>query len=309
MEFKRIGILGAGAVGAYVIWGLSQKPGTELFLIAEGARKERLEKNGLTINGKSYFLPVKMPGEACAPDLLVIALKYTALRDALPAIRRVVSPGTTVMSLMNGVDSEDVIASATGSECIVHSVIKVASERHGNGIVFDPETTIGIVYGEAGPEKDTERIRALESLFAGTGMHCRATDCILNEIWQKYLLNVSKNLPQAVIGCGVGAYDDSEHLMFLRTKLRDEVVAVAAAKGIDLSVVDKSSLVGSAIKKRARYSTLQDLDAKRPTEIDMLAGALVRMGRELNVPTPYAEYTFHAIKALEEKNAGLFDYE
>ncbi|MCQ2386165.1 MAG: 2-dehydropantoate 2-reductase, partial [Clostridia bacterium] len=71
MEFKRIGILGAGAVGAYVIWGLSQKPGTELFLIAEGARKERLEKNGLTINGKSYLLPVKMPGEACAPDLLV----------------------------------------------------------------------------------------------------------------------------------------------------------------------------------------------------------------------------------------------
>ena len=58
----------------------------------------------------------------------------------------------------------------------------------------------------------------------------------------------------------------------------------------------------------ARYSTLQDLDAGRHTEIDMFSGALMRMGRALGVPTPYNEYTYHMIKALEEKNDGLFDY-
>ena len=58
----------------------------------------------------------------------------------------------------------------------------------------------------------------------------------------------------------------------------------------------------------ARYSTLQDIDAKRHTEIDMFSGALMRMGKELGIPTPYNEYTYHMIKAIEEKNDGRFNY-
>ena len=54
---------------------------------------------------------------------------------------------------------------------------------------------------------------------------------------------------------------------------------------------------------------MQDLDAKRHSEIDILSGALVKMGKELHIPTPYNEYTYHMIKALEEKNDGLFDYD
>ena len=64
-----------------------------------------------------------------------------------------------------------------------------------------------------------------------------------------------------------------------------------------------------AVPPTARYSTLQDLDAGRHTEIDMFSGALMRMGKELGIPTPYNEFTYHMIKALEEKNDGLFDYE
>ena len=66
---------------------------------------------------------------------------------------------------------------------------------------------------------------------------------------------------------------------------------------------------GAKVKVSLRFnSTLQDLDAGRHTEIDMFSGALMRMGRELGIPTPYNEYTYHMIKALEEKNDGLFDY-
>lgn len=63
-----------------------------------------------------------------------------------------------------------------------------------------------------------------------------------------------------------------------------------------------------AVPPMARYSTLQDLDAGRHTEIDMFSGALMRMGKELGIPTPYNEYTYHMIKALEEKNDGRFAY-
>ena len=91
--------------------------------------------------------------------------------------------------------------------------------------------------------------------------------------------------------------------------LRKELMAIAEAKGIDLSVIDAKSGKGSAAKMSAKYSTLQDLDAGRHTEIDMFSGALMRMGEELGIPTPYNTYTYHMIKALEEKNDGRFDYE
>ena len=93
-----------------------------------------------------------------------------------------------------------------------------------------------------------------------------------------------------------------------REAIVKELDEIAKAKGIDISLADPSSYRGSKVFKRARYSTLQDLDAKRHTEIDMFSGAIIRMGKQLGIPTPYNEFTFHMITALEEKNDGNFDY-
>ena len=116
------------------------------------------------------------------------------------------------------------------------------------------------------------------------------------------------NLPQAILGAGVGCYRDSVHMKAISDKLKEELEAIALAKEIDMSKVENTSTQRSAVPPSARYSTLQDLDAGRHTEIDMFSGALMRMGQELGIPTPYNEYTYHIIKALEEKNDGLFDY-
>ena len=94
----------------------------------------------------------------------------------------------------------------------------------------------------------------------------------------------------------------------IQNGLKKELEAIAEAKGIDISKADRMSGRGSAGPPMARYSTLQDLDAGRHTEIDMFSGALMRMGKELGIPTPYNEYTYHMIKALEEKNDGRFAY-
>lgn len=197
------------------------------------------------------------------------------------------------MSLMNGVDSEEMISGRIGGERVIYSLIKVASHREDDGYHFDPGSTIGVVYGE---------------LFAGTGIHFRRTEHIMAEIWSKFRLNVCNNLPQAILGAGVGCYQDSAHMKAISDGLRSELEAIAAAKGIDMSMAGISATRGSAVPPSARYSTLQDLDAGRHTEIDMFSGALVRMGKELGIPTPYNEYTYHMIKALDEKNDGLFDY-
>lgn len=89
---------------------------------------------------------------------------------------------------------------------------------------------------------------------------------------------------------------------------------LSARTDIELGVVaegrrgERLAQEGCAVKPSARYSTLQDLDAGRHTEIDMFSGALIRMGREFGIPTPYNEFAYHMIKALKEKNDGRFDY-
>ena len=311
MKIQSVAILGAGAVGCYVLWGLAAKAAAntlQLGVVAEGSRAERLRQNGCTINGQVYHPQVWTPQQAHGVDLLIIALKYGALPGALDSIRTIVSEHTVVMSLMNGVDSEELIAAQVGAAHVLPALIKVASRRTEDGVRFDPETTIGIIYGELTAPFDSDRVQAVRALFADTGIHFRVTEHIREEIWSKFRLNVCNNLPQAILGAGVGCYSDSAHIKAISDGLRRELEAIAAAKGIDLSKAAAASTHGSTVPPTALSSPLQDLDAGRHTEIDMFSGALMRMGRELGIPTPYNEYTYHMIKALEEKNDGLFDY-
>lgn len=308
MKIKSVAVLGAGAVGSYVIWGLSEKADIRLGVIAEGERAERLKKNGCAINGKIYHPEVWTPDEAHDVDLMVVALKYGSLEGALETIQKATGEHTAIMSLMNGVDSEEIIGRTVGMEHMLPALIKVASHKEEDGYHFDPPTTLGIIFGEPTAPFDSERVKAVEELFADTGIHFRSTEYIQEEIWCKFRLNVCSNLPQAILGAGVGCYRDSVHMKAISDGLKRELEAVAKAKGIDMSKTESSSGRGSAVPPSARYSTLQDLDAGRHTEIDMFSGALVRMGEELGIPVPYNEYTYHMIKALEEKNDGRFEY-
>lgn len=307
MKMQSVAVLGAGAVGSYVIWGLSERKDIKLGVIAEGERAGRLKK-GCRINDVTYHPEVWTPQEAHGVDLLIVCLKYGALPGALESIRAIVGENTIVMSLMNGVDSEDIIAEAIGASHMIYSVIKVASHKEGGGYYFVPETTIGIIFGELQAPYDSERVQAIEALFADTGIHYRSTEFAQEEMWSKFRLNVCNNLPQAILGAGVGCYTDSEHMKAISDGLRNELETIAAAKGIDMSKIEASSKHGSPVRASAKFSTLQDIEAGRHTEIDMFSGALMRMGKELGIPTPYNEYTYHMIKALEEKNDGRFDY-
>lgn len=308
MQIRSVALLGAGAVGSYVIWGLTERENLRFGVVAEGARAERLTRDGCAINGETYRPAVWTPQQAKGVDLLIVALKYGALPGALDTIRAVVGENTTVMSLMNGVDSEEKIAAVVGQEHLLYSLIKIASHRKDDGVWFDADSTFGIIYGELTAPYDSARVQAVAALFEDTGIRVHASDCIREEMWSKFRLNVCNNLPQAILGAGVGCYRDSAHMKAISDGLHRELEAIAAAKGIDFSRIGDASAHGCMVAPTARYSTLQDLDAGRHTEIDMFSGALMRMGQELGIPTPYNEYTYHMIKALEEKNDGLFTY-
>ena len=306
MRINKVALLGAGAVGAYFIWGLSEKMRDNFYVVAKGKRKELLEKNGIVINGKHYFLNVKEPQELKDIDLILVSSKQDALSGMLDDIKCMVGEKTIVMSLLNGVTSEEMIGEVIGMEHILYSVMRIASVRIGNEVSFHPEITAGVFVGEKGISEKTERVIAVEELFQDSGVRVTFMEDIIRDMWMKYAGNISQNLPQAVLGIGYGAYSDSEYVNFIASALWKEVVQVAKAKGIS---IEEEFRLFAGVKPEARFSTLQDLDAKRHTEIDIFAGEMVRMGKTLGIAVPYCEYTYHLIKSLEEKNDGKFDYE
>ncbi|MBQ9027175.1 MAG: 2-dehydropantoate 2-reductase [Lachnospiraceae bacterium] len=315
MKIRSAAVLGAGAVGSYIIYGLTQKKDIDFCVVADGARKERLEKSGVVIDDKKEIRTlhpaIKTPEQARGVDILFVAVKYTALESALQDIRTIVTPNTVVLSLLNGIDSEEKIAGVIDPGQIVYSLMRVSSERRNredgrNVVSFDPSIPWGIYLGEKGSPVKSERIEAIEELFAGTSVGVFFVEDIIKDQWAKYASNICYNLPQAVLGLPFKAYFESEHVAFLRQKLFDEVYKVGEALGIEVvePILGWNSCAGTA-----RFSTLQDLDAGRHTEIDMFTGVLMKKAAEAGVEVPFAEYTHHAIKALEEKNDGKFALE
>ncbi|MCD7922117.1 MAG: 2-dehydropantoate 2-reductase [Clostridiales bacterium] len=304
-EIKTVAVMGSGAVGAYFIWGLSEKLGENLWVIADGERRERYERDGIHINDKRFPLHLRTSREAKGVDLLLIATKYDALLHSLNEIKEIVDDHTIVMTLLNGVDSEALVGKSIGEEHMVYSLMQIASQRKGNRITFSPERTPGVFFGE----KDgivSGRINALADLFKNSEIHYCVCHDIVQEIWKKMAFNVSMNLPQAIVGCPVGAFAVSEHMAILRWRLRDEVCRVAAALGIDITELSEIEKAKCPSLPSSKYSTLQDLEAGRHTEIEMFAGTLIRIGKQYHVPTPFCEFACETIKALEEKNDGLY---
>lgn len=304
-KIQKVALIGAGAVGAYFVWGLSEKLGENFCVVASGERKSRLEREGIIINNKHYQLNVKTAEEAGSQDLILISCKSDALTGLLANIKAMVGPDTLVLSLLNGVSSEEIIGKEIGMEHMAYAVMRIASVRDGNKIAFSEENTAGIYVGERDCEEPTRRLRAFEELLKDTGIRYNFVENIILDMWMKYASNVAQNLPQAILSVGYQAYKDSEHVHFIAEKLWKEVAAVANAKGIPLT---DRFLLFRGVKPEARFSTLQDLDAKRHTEIEMLAGEMISMGKELGISVPYCEYTYHLIKSLEEKNDGKFEY-
>jgi 2-dehydropantoate 2-reductase len=301
MQIKKVALIGAGAVGAYFIEGLAEMLQDDFCVLADGKRKERLERDGLIINERPYKLNVRTPEQAGEVDLLLVASKYNGLFHILDDIEKVVGPQTMVMSLLNGIDSETIIGERIGMQHMVYALMRISSEREENRIHFNPDKTLGLFFGEKDTKEKTERIQAIEDLLSRTSLHFNFVKDIVTDQWKKYALNIGYNLPQALLGVGFGAYFDSEHVAFMRDQLLAEVGKVALAKGI---VIPELGVTRGFSSDKAHYSTLQDIEAGRETEIEMFLGVLIKLAKDMQIEVPVSQYTYHAIKALEEKNSG-----
>ena len=300
-EIKDIAILGAGAMGAYFATQFSDTPGFSTALVAGGERYERLCREGLVVNGLDYHIPVRHPEAGGPPaDLILVAVKHHHLPEAVHDLKTVVGEGTTLLSVMNGLDSEETIGAVYGREKVLYGMsVGIDTVREGNRVSY---TTPGLHYfGEATNTPPSERVRRVQAAFARAGIRYETPADMKRMLWWKFMINASVNPPSAVMRAPYGVFQSSPEAQALMETLMGEVIALARVEGIDLTERDVADWypVMQTLSPEGKTSMLQDVEAGRKTEIEMFAGKVVELGEKHGIPTPVNETMLRLIRILE----------
>ncbi len=300
-----IGILGAGALGSLYAHELGSAPSNSCFFIADKERSFRLRASNLSVNGRALSCDILLPEEKRKADLLIIALKYHHLGTALPLADSFVGPDTTIISVMNGVDSEEIIAARFGKEHLLHCLaLGMDAVREGSKVTY---TTPGkIVAGRAGAdetaiEKDPD-IARLKAICGAASFPLEIRRDILKALWWKFMINIGVNQVSAISGTSYRYFQDrNSHAHALMNEAMKELIQVAQMKHIDLSEKDITAWysVLDTLGPEGKTSMLQDMEAGRKTEVEMFAGILLDFGRELGLELPVNRTLFQLIRSRE----------
>lgn len=305
-SIETISIIGAGALGAaYGSLLYDMDPGCVSF-VARGERAERLRREGVVVNGKPYHLSVISPEERSASaDLVIVAVKYQHLDDAIGEMKNRVGDETTILSVMNGIDSEERIGAVYGMGRVLYCVsVGIDALREGNRVVY---TTQGRLFiGEAVNPSLTERVRRVQALFSRAGIVYETPPDMLRTLWWKFMVNVGINQASAVLRAPYGAFQTEGEARELMTAAMREVVLLAGNSGVDLKEADISAFdpILARLSPQGKTSMLQDVDAGRKTEVEMLAGRVIELGRRHGIPTPVNQRLFAQIREIESHKGG-----
>ncbi|WMJ85121.1 ketopantoate reductase family protein [Oscillospiraceae bacterium LTW-04] len=312
MKIKKVTLIGLGAMGVFFAPKLEAGLGKGNFrVLADGARKDRLETDGVTINGVTHHFTIITPETTDDPaDLVIMAVKDTGLTKAISDIKNQIGAHTQVICVMNGVDSEERVAEVYGWDHVLYSYMRVSINMRDGVANFDPK--MGKVhFGEAKNAEVSDRVRQISALFDACGVNYQIDEDMVKGLWFKFMCNVGENLTCALLDVPFGAYRVSEHANEIRRESMWEVVRIANKLGIGLGQADVDNQEAH-VRKIPFYnkpSTLLDIEAARKTEVEMFAGKVITLGKKLGVKTPLNWMFYHAISVREEKNAGLFEDE
>lgn len=294
---KKIIICGLGAVG--LTYAAKFKGKCDLRILVDSDRLERYSNNKPVFNGKTmdfeYILPEKKDFTA---DLIIIATKAQGFLSAVKNIKNFVGNNTIIISLLNGVSSEEIIASEYPQASVLHSYfIGHSAVRIGNSVTQDG---VGEIVIEKNP--------IIIDLFERYEINYSCPNDILYSMWLKYTMNIFSNQTSAILNMTFGELKRNEAFIGFAKKIIAEVCLIAEKRGVNnLDNLERDAL--NALSKMCddgKTSMHQDILAGRKTEVDIFAGEIIRLGKKYNIETPYNQVLYDLIKIKEEDNEHRF---
>jgi len=302
-DIENVVICGIGAVGSIYADKIHRYDSEKLRVLIDKDRLENYTKNPKIFNGKplnfNYILPEDNNFKA---DLIIIATKYDGLKDVVKNIENFVKDDTIIISLLNGVTSEDIIAEKYGWKHLpIAYFIGHSAMRNGNNITHDG---IGyIVFGVKDKSKtEVNDIEVVKKYFDKVGIDYKTPEDMLRAYWLKYMLNVSSNQPSAILRMTFGEMQNNSKFIEFMKNIILEVGEIAKAEGVQNTETMYEEAMKSFYKMTpdGKTSMLQDVEAGRKTEVGIFADTMIDFGKKHNISTPYNTVLKGLIEVIHE---------
>lgn len=298
-EINSVGLIGLGAVGALYAERLLAT-GAQLCVIVDAERKARYEAAGVYVNGRRIDFPYATPDEAAPVDLLLIATKADGLRAAMETAAGFVGPDTRIISLLNGVVSEGIVAERFGAAQVLYSVAQGMDAVMANGRLT--YTHPGqIVLGEREPGPISARVRAVAAYLTAHGVQVTTVEDMVRRQWAKLMLNVGVNQACMVFACSYGGVQKPGKPRDTMIGAMREAQTLARLEGYPISDAefDEWIALADSLAPEGKPSMRQDGEAHRKSEVELFAGTMIALGRRHGVPTPVNDWLYEQVKAIE----------
>ncbi|QWD98301.1 2-dehydropantoate 2-reductase [Polynucleobacter sp. MG-5-Ahmo-C2] len=307
MIYKKIYVLGAGAVGCY-FGGMLARGHHDVTFIARPERTAALNESGLEMDCKAFHETVQVKASAdpsilSDADLVLLSVKSLDTERMLAEVKSILPSKAVILSLQNGVANID-LASKIIANPIYAAVVYVAAEmigprtmkHHGRGELLIGNLGQGTSVGD-------QNLKEITRLFEEAGVPCSLAPQIKRDMWLKFMVNCSFN---AISGIGQIPYGEmmkSPGIVKLIEEITKEFLVIAAHEKVDISMSEALAVNKSIATTMLTQvsSTAQDLARGKMTEIDFLNGYIVELGKRYKVATPYNESVYALVKMLESQ--------
>ena len=303
-KIETVSLIGLGAIGAAYGSKLHDSLNDSLQVVTNEQRIQKYKNKGIKVNGRDYHFNYITPETKTLPaDLVIFTVKNADLSQAIEDIKHHVGPDTIILSLLNGISSEEEIASAYNNHPILYSVsVEIDAVREQNETNF---STLGwIEYGERN-NAVSDDVLAVQALFDRVGIQYKISGNVLHTMWWKFMVNVGLNQTSAVLKAPYGIFQSSPSAYEWAESTMREVVTLSQKAGANLTEEDIQRFrpILDNLSPNGKTSMLQDIEAGRLTEVDHFAGKVRELGKKYEVPTPHNEQLYRLIRILEEMAA------
>jgi 2-dehydropantoate 2-reductase len=305
----RIAVVGSGAVGGYY-GALLARAGHQVTFIARGAHLRAIRERGLLIwsplgDFVVHAQATSEPERVGPADLVLFAVKSYDNESALPRLPPLCAPHTAVLTLQNGVDSADQVATVVGPDRVLAGATYIATAVAAPGLIEQTGTHRRIVFGEIfrREAEPSARVRALAEAFRGAGIQAEPVADARLPLWDKFVYLAAFSAFSGASRRPAGPIWDDPVARERFLAAVDEVAAVARADGVPLADDTRQRIIDymNGIPKSMRASLLIDLQQGKRIEIEALQGAVVRRGAALGVSTPIMSTLYAVLRAASAR--------
>ncbi len=291
----KIAIFGSGGVGGYFGAKLAAA-GEAVTFLARGAHLKAMQEGGLHItspNGDVHLPNVQATDrpQAVGPvDVVLYTVKMYDVDATAATLQPMIGPDTVVITLQNGVDAMDMVATHVGAEHVAGGAayIVVVVDQPGH---LRHTTAQSLVFGERDGRR-SDRLVAFEEAGKRAGFGAKASPSVETDLWIKFIRLSTWSGMTSVTRSPMGVVRDDPALFAMMMGAVDEAIAVGTARGITFppDIIESTLGMISNFPSAAKSSMLEDLERGRRLELPWLSGAVVRLGKDVGVPAPIHQF-------------------